>query len=126
MTEPTLEQVVGAGRVLDEQPVPPREQFPVLERGKVYESVGPNGEKVNIMTEETWTDFGTNMQTLRQAVSHLNRQLKEAHINERVLLARLTDRETRLENLRAVRRAEKRPEVEAMISSPNESTPTEG
>jgi hypothetical protein len=62
------------------------------------------------------------MQSLRQAVSHLSRKLKEAEISEKVLLARLADRETRLENLRAVRRAEKRPEVEALIVPSTEST----
>lgn len=122
MTEPTLEQVVEAGRVLDEQPVPPREQFPVLERGKVYESVGPNGEKVNIMTEETWTDFGTNMQSLRQAVSHLSKKVKENEIGEKILLARLTDVQNRLENLRAIRREEKRPEVEAALGITPQAT----
>jgi hypothetical protein len=95
---------------------------PGPERGKVYDSMGPNGEKLVIMTNDTWTDFGTNMQSLRQAVSHLSRKLKEAEISEKVLLARLADRETRLENLRAVRRAEKRPEVEALIVPSTEST----
>jgi hypothetical protein len=109
------------GYCAEHAPVP-QPEFPVLERGKVYESIGPKGEKVNIMTDETWTDFGTNMQTLRQALSHTARMLKEAQINEKVLLARLADRETRLENLRAVRRAEKRPEVEALIVPSTEST----
>lgn len=88
---------------------------PVLEREKVYESTGPQGEPVVIMLAETWADFGTNVASMRQIISNLSRKLEEAKVSEKVLLARLTDTMTRLDNLRAVRRAEKRPEVEAAL-----------
>lgn len=110
--------------ITEDQPVPPA-QPPQLERGKVYESVGPNGEVVMVMTTETWTDFGTNMQSLRQAVSHLSKKVKENEIGEKILLARLTDVQNRLENLRAIRREEKRPEIEAVLGV-NSTPSTQG
>lgn len=119
-----IKDVVSAGAYLDEQPVPSNEPVvPALERGKVYESLGPRQEKIMLMTEETWTDFGTNMASLRQALSHMTRKLKEAETDKEVAMRRLTDVTTRLENLRAIRREEKRPEVEAMFDF---NTPTKG
>lgn len=110
--------------ITEDQPVPPA-QPSQLERGKVYESLGPNGEPVVIMTNDTWLDFGTNMQSLRQAVSNLSRKNKEYEIGEKVLLARLTDVQNRLENLRAIRREEKRPEIEAVLGV-NSTPSTQG
>ena len=119
-TSEDLQGAVKTGEYLDEQPVP---QMPILERGKFYDSIAPNGEKVIVMLEGTWIDFGTNVQTLRQALSNAAKKLKEAEIGEKILLARLADVQNRLDNLRAIRRDEKRPEVEAALGmSPNQAT----
>lgn len=93
------------------------EVSPPMERGKVYESTGPRKERIAIMTFESWEDMGTGIETLRQALSNQKRLKDEAINNYEVAMRRLTDVTTRLENLRAVRRAEKRPEVEQELNN---------
>lgn len=95
-----------------EQPKP----TPMVD-GKYYETSTPTGDKMIVMTEKTWLDFGTNFETARQMIKNLTRKLGEAQAGERSALVRLADVQTRLDNLRAVRRAEKRPEVEAGLSA---------
>lgn len=95
----------------DPAPVPP----PQMERGKFYDSLGPSGESIVVMLHDTWLDFGTNYETARSIIRNLTRQLGEAKAGEKAAISRLADVQTRLDNLRAVRRAEKRPEVEKML-----------
>lgn len=86
--------------------------MPPIERGKVYESLGPRGEKLVLMTDETWVDMGTNIESIRQFARNRDRLLNEEKGNSASLEIQLADARRRLENLRAIRRAEKRPEVE--------------
>lgn len=104
----------------------PAQPAPQLERGKVYESLGPNGEKIVIMTPETWEDMGTGMASVRQALSNQSRLLQESKAENKILLTRLSNVTDRLENLRAVRRAEKRPEVEAALNNLSDNPYTQG
>jgi hypothetical protein len=103
---------------MGQEPVPPAPPAQTLERGTVYDSTGPNGEKIVIMTHETWTDFGTYLESLRNIARKQDTQLKEVKAENKVLVAQAADARTRLENLRAVRRAEKRPEIEALMETP--------
>ena len=84
-----------------------------IEVGKTYDTTGPNGEPCVIMLKETWTNFGTYVESQRQVLANQDRRLKEVlEIN--------TEISRRLENLRAVRREEKRPEVESFLNIPTE------
>jgi len=98
-------------------------------KGKVYAmdhtyQIGPleGGDRhtvrIIVMSEESWGDFGTMLQSLREVAKNQDKRIKEllaeAGGRERVL----ADTMQRLDNLRAVRRAEKRPEVEADMNLP--------
>lgn len=95
---------------------------PQLERGKVYESLGPNGEKIALMTHETWVDWNTGAESLRQVARNRDRLLNEERGKSASLEIQLRDAQRRLENLRAIRRAEKRPEVEKAFDLTPEKT----
>lgn len=103
--------------IKEDQPVPEL----VMERGKVYQS-NPNPEsgapQMVFMTMETWTDTGTYMQSLKNIAASQDKRIKDQNESEKILLARLTDVQNRLDNLRAVRREEKRPEIEALLEMP--------
>jgi hypothetical protein len=111
--------------VTDETIEQPASPVPQLERGKVYESIGPSGEKIALMTHDTWVDFNTAVESLRQMARHFERSGKELKSDYDVLLKRFADTQTRLDNLRAVRRAEKRPEVEKYFEQPEPNKVTE-
>lgn len=84
---------------------------PSLELGKVYDSTGPSNEQIVIMLKETWVNLGTFIESQKRQLKNLADLLKEGgQLNEQL--------STRLENLRAVRRAEKRPEIEALFTNP--------
>jgi hypothetical protein len=100
----------------NETPAQPAPQAPNIERGKVYESLGPNGENIVLMTNETWVDFGTNVESIRQIARNRDRLLHEEKGKTASLEIQLADARRRLENLRAIRRQEKRPEVERAVN----------
>lgn len=101
------------------EPAPPA--APTMERGQVYDSTGPNAEKIVVMTHETWTDFGTYLESLRSIARKQDTNLKEVKAENAVLVKLAADDRTRLDNLRAVRRAEKRPEIEALMETPTDT-----
>lgn len=105
MTDPTVDQ-----------PAPAK-----LEHGNVYSSKGPSGEDVVIMLLDTWTDFGTNLESLRAIARKQDTNLKEVKAENTMLAKLAADDRMRLENLRAVRRAEKRSEIEALLSTPTDT-----
>ena len=105
---------------MGQEPAQPEQPVSTLERGKVYDSLGPNGEKISIMLYETWVDFGTNYETLRAIAKKQDQNLREVKAENTMLAKIAADDRTRLENLRAVRRAEKRPEIEALIDLPTD------
>ena len=88
-------------------------------KGKVYVMDTSVEQRIIVMSEESWGDFGTMLQSLREIAKNQDKRIKEllaeAGGRERVL----ADTMQRLDNLRAVRRAEKRPEVEADMNLPS-------
>lgn len=111
-------------------PTPPSTQaeFPNgnAEDGKVYQMANPANplQQLVIMSMETYIKQGTLMQSLRQVAANQDKRIKELLGENKVLAQMISDTRTRLENLRAVRRAEKRPEVEAQIASIIDGTAT--
>lgn len=90
-----------------------------LQRGQAYDTTGPNDEPCILMTKDTWVDFGTYVQSIKNVAGKQDSRIKEQNASEKILLARLTDLQARMDNLRAIRRAEKRPEIEALLEIPN-------
>lgn len=106
---------------MGQEPAVPAQPIETMERGKVYDSNGPTGEKVVVMTHDTWTDFGTYLESLRSIARKQDINLKEVKAENAVLVKIAADDRTRLENLRAVRRAEKRSEIEALMETPTDT-----
>ena len=104
------------------QPETPAEAQPQLQRGKVYESLGPSGEKIALMTHETWVDFNTGVESLRQVARNRDRLLIEERGKTASLEIQVADARRRLENLRAIRRQEKRAEIEQAFDVTPEKT----
>jgi hypothetical protein len=74
--------------------------------------------RIIVMSEESWGDFGTKMETARQILRAQDTKIRtmaaEGAARDRVN----ADLLSRLDALRAIRRAEKRPEVEADLNLP--------
>lgn len=81
--------------------------------GKVYQMANPANplQQLVIMSMETYVKQGTLLQSLRQVAQSQDKRIKELLAENKVLTEMIASTRTRLENLRAVRRAEKRPEV---------------
>ena len=110
------------------QPTPPTtpNEFPngnaIDER--VYQMANPANplQQLAIMSMETYMKTGTLIQGLRQVASQQDRRIKELLNTVTITQMQLKDSVDRLEALRDVRRAEKRPEVEAQLGLPPGST----
>ncbi len=74
--------------------------------------------RIIVMSEESWGDFGTMMQSMRNMLQAQDAKIRtmaaEGSARDRVN----ADLLSRLDALRAIRRAEKRPEVEADLNLP--------
>ncbi len=81
-----------------------------IELGKVYDTSGPDNELCVIMLKETWVNLGTYIESQRKIMASQDKTLKDT-------IAANTDLSTRLGNLRAIRREEKRPEIEKELSN---------
>ena len=78
----------------------------------------PQASRIIIMSEESWGDFGTKMHTARELLKAQDKKI-HAMIAENAARDRVNaDLLQRLDALRAIRRAEKRPEVEAEMNLP--------
>lgn len=74
--------------------------------------------RIIVMSEESWGDFGTMMQTARNMLRAQDDKIKTM-IAENAARDRVNaDLLSRLDALRAIRRAEKRPEIEADLNLP--------
>ena len=102
-------------------PVEIQKEFPngPCIQGKVYVMDTEHQQRIIIMSEESWGDFGTILQSLRQVAKNQNELITKLNVEASVRERMLVDAQTRLDNLRAVRRAEKRAEVEAELNLPN-------
>lgn len=104
-------------------PAPPSTQaeFPNgnAQDGRVYQMANPANplQQLVIMSMETYVKQGTLMQSLRSVGAAQDKRIKDLLAESKVLTEMLANTRTRLENLRAVRRAEKRPEVEAELKA---------
>jgi hypothetical protein len=109
------------------QPVNPVEvqpDFPVGApiKGKVYvmdHTYAPDQKcRIIVMSEDSWGDFGTKFEMARRVLKAQDDKIKtmiaEGNARERVN----ADLLSRLDALRAIRRAEKRPEIEADLNLP--------
>jgi hypothetical protein len=94
-------------------------------KGKVYVMDHlpgtPDAARIIIMSEESWGDFGTHMATARALLQAQDTKMKTM-IAENAARDRVNaDLLSRLDALRAVRRAEKRVDVEADMNLPTEA-----
>lgn len=102
------------------QPVEIQPEWPAgpCIKGKVYVMDTPFSQRVIVMSEESWADFGTALASLREVAKHQDDRLKEVLAENSASARLLADAKDRLDSLRAVRRAEKRPEIEAQFNQP--------
>lgn len=100
------------------RPVLPDIPGPQMLPGKYYDCLSPVGESAVIMLQETWVQYGTHMESMRQMLANQDRRIKELLKEDIIKTAALADVTTRLTNLREVRRNETRPEIEAMFENP--------
>lgn len=90
----------------------------VFKRGAFYECKGPQGEDIVVMSKDTWVDFNTGVESLRQMARSLDRKLNEVTAMKNSLEVSYADTRRRLDNLRAIRRDEKRAELEKELNIP--------
>jgi len=74
--------------------------------------------RIIVMSEESWGDFGTKMETARQVLRAQDTKIKTMHAEGQARDRVNADLLSRLDALRAIRRAEKRPEIEADLNLP--------
>ena len=100
-------------------PPPPRDHFgnrpaawPTTraERGKFYSLPDPihAGDKLVVMSFDTWADFGTQLEQARRAVHNLDKQVRELIGEKSILTMQAADFKSRLEAVQEARRKEKR------------------
>jgi hypothetical protein len=87
-------------------------------KGKVYQLANPASplQQICVMGMDTYMETGTliasQQQMLAQMLAKQDARIKELLADEQVWSARVAEVTNKLENLRAVRRSEMRPEVE--------------
>ena len=86
-------------------------------KGRVYQLANPVNafQQVVVMSLETYIDTGTLIQSLRGVARDQDKRIKELLAGEQVWAARVAEIQNRLDNLRAVRRSELRPEIEQQL-----------
>ncbi len=89
-------------------------------KGKVYVMDTPFTQRVIIMSEDSWGDFGTNLTSLRNIAAAQDKRIKELLAESGARERVLADTMSRLDALRAVRRAEKRIDIEADMNLPTD------
>ena len=94
---------------MDSEFIPPA--APAIVDGQYYQTAGPNGEDCVIMTRKTWLDYGTLLEAQRLANKKLDDRVRE-------LVEECNHHLTSLQNLRDVRRSEKRAELEGSLVLP--------
>jgi lipopolysaccharide biosynthesis regulator YciM len=115
---------MNAPRSVYSQPKPPatEAEFPNgnMVDDKVYQMANPANplQQMAMMSMETFMKSGTLIQSLRNVAKSQDKRLKELLNQLSVCQSQLKDAQERLENLRKVRKAEKRGEVEEMLDLP--------
>lgn len=79
------------------------------QRGKYYLLPDPihTGDQLVVMTVETWTDFGTQMETMRRGGIEVDKRLQETLAENRTLAAMAGTYKDKLAAVQEVRRKEK-------------------
>jgi hypothetical protein len=92
------------------------------ERGKFYGVNDPvfQKEMLCVMTMETWTDVGTNIEQSKRVMALQAKKIAELMATNQALAAQVNDATERLNNLRTARRAEKRQELEGELILPGQ------
>lgn len=96
------------------QPESTGQEFPngKTVRGKVYGVINQYDEKIVVMSEETWVDFGTTLESLRRVAASQDKRIKELIAQVASEQAKVADSLDRLEAHREARRREQRAELE--------------
>lgn len=91
--------------------------------GEFYGAEDPNhpGQDIIVMSQATWLQTGTIMESLRQLAKKQDARIKELLADLAVRDLRTKDAEDRLNNLREARRREKRAELEGSLITPGDS-----
>ncbi len=84
--------------------------------GKVYVMDTPFNERICIMSEPTWTEFGTRQEAMRQMLGKQDTRIKELLAENALAKQTAFEAVTRLENIRAVRRDELRTRIEPEVN----------
>jgi hypothetical protein len=85
-------------------------------KGKVYVMDTPFDHRIIMMSEESWGEFGTRLESLRQIAKKQHDRIKELLAESEARERVLADTLSRLDALRDIRRAEKRADLEAEIN----------
>jgi DNA-binding TFAR19-related protein (PDSD5 family) len=67
------------------------------------------------MSEETWTNFGSTLEAMRQMLAKQDNRIRELLAENAVSKLATSDAQTRLENIRFSRREEIRERIEGQI-----------
>lgn len=86
--------------------------------GDLTNSEGDRTVRIIVMSEESWGDFGTKMELARRVLKAQDDKIKQMIAENGARDKVNADLLSRLEALRAIRRAEKRPEVEKDLNLP--------
>ena len=86
-------------------------------KGRVYQLANPMNafQQIVVMSLDTYTDTGTLIQSLRGVARDQDKRIKELLEENKIWSARVAEALNRLDNLRAVRRSELRPEIEGQL-----------
>jgi len=76
----------------------------------------PFNERICIMSEPTWTEFGTRQEAMRQMLGKQDTRIKELLAENALAKQTAFEAVTRLENIRAVRRDELRTRIEPEVN----------
>jgi hypothetical protein len=108
MSQPSL---ISVPTVEETPPGPqPAEGFK-MKTGEYYDTMGPSGEACVMMTRETWLNYGTLLEKMRETAKKQDERIRE-------LVDESSHFQTSLQNLRDVRRNEKRAEIEGGLVLP--------
>lgn len=94
------------------QPGP--EEFPngPAVRGRYYGMMSQHDQRIVVMSEESWNDFGTTLESYRRTAKTQDSRIKELVAQIAMEQGKVADAVDRLNALRDVRRSEKRAELE--------------
>ena len=88
-----------------------------MQTGIVYRATDPQwGTEMVAMSDETFTNFGTQMEQFRRAAQDAHKKLTEKEAVNQVLAAQVNDLTTRLQNLRAADRKLRQELVKYQVS----------